>query len=176
MARSMVCGVRVASFLLIVVFIYSYNWAISSSNNVAWGMPSADLPREFYVTNQIADKVRALKIRGQVLASHEIAAWLPLELPSVRLVMPGHTYPIQLQTILPRREYEARIQLYNAVNSGDLRSPRFANLIKRLDVELIVVPSDRDSMLSPFMAPLGTNGVRAKKIDVVDGYSLYQIY
>jgi len=109
-----------------------------------------------------------------VLAHQNIAAWIPLVLPNAKLVMPGHTYPIQLQTILPSSDFELRMQLFNAINSSTPNINYLAKQMLMLNVELLVLPDGVD--------PVGIHQLKniqyqitIKKIDSVAGYSLFHV-
>ncbi len=169
-------GIKIAIISLFLVFIFSYRWVSSSDNNLSWRFPAAKLPNEFYVTSEIADKIRTLDTSGQVLAHRDIAAWLPLTLPNVRLVMPGHTYPIQLQTILPKYEFDSRMALFNEINGGAIGSAVFSKLISELNVTLIIIPIGMERGLSASLLESSSNSVRLEKIESISGYSLYKVF
>jgi len=133
------------------------------------------LPNDFYVASQIADKIRTLNTSGQVLAHRDIAAWLPLTLPGVKLVMPGHTYPIQLQTILSKKEFESRMAIFNAINNGTPDIQGFLRSIDDFCVDLIVIPANMEKSLSDLHLRSDDRHVRLERIESFSGYLLYKV-
>jgi hypothetical protein len=168
-------AVKITAVALLFVFVFANKWVSSSGNNLSWGIPAAKLPNEFYVASQIADKIRVLNISGQVLAHHSIAAWLPLTLPGVKLVMPGHTYPIQLQTILPKHEFDSRIAMFNSINNGVPNIEEFLKSIDDFNVELIVVPIQIEQRISNQNLISHNREIRLEKIESFSGFSLYEL-
>lgn len=133
----------ILSFLglgLLLLFIANGRLAISPENNVKWSIPDAKLPPEYYSTKKIANELALLNFQGTILSHRDIAAWLPLEAPNLKLVMPGHTFHYMLQTILPASEYKARMQLYNAVNFGNTNLGDLSNLLIQFEVTAIITP------------------------------------
>lgn len=173
--RITLAGIKIASITLLLAFIFSDKWVSNSENKVVWGYPSAKLPGEFYVASQIAEKIQTLNISGQVLAYHKIAAWLPLTLPGVKLVMPGHTYPTQLETILPSQEFQRRMYLYNAINKGASNPAEFLRYLDELHVDLIIIPSSNEANLLKLISDSTDHNLSIEKIGLFSKYSLYKI-
>lgn len=165
---------KIAVVALTLAFLLSHRWVASGSNNVAWKYPSAKLPTEFYAANGIAAEVKKLKLSGKVLSQRDIAAWLPLTLPGIELVMPGHTYPIQLQTILPPREFVLRMKLFEEVNSGAPRLTLLSDELRELNVELIILPSAVNIFSDPRLKR-HSELISFIKTDTLFGYSLYRV-
>lgn len=168
-------GVKIAVITLLLAFVFSNKWVSSSGNNLSWGLPAPKLPNEFYVTSQIADKIRTLNTSGQVLAHRDIAAWLPLTLPGVKLVMPGHTYPIQLQTILPKHEFESRMAMFNAINNGVPDIEEFSRSIDDFNVDLVVIPVNMEKSLSYLHLHSYDRNIRLERIESFSSYLLYKV-
>lgn len=166
---------KITAVSLLLVFVFANKWVFSSDNHLSWGIPAAKLPNEFYVTSQIAGKIRELNISGQVLAHYKIAAWLPLTLPDVKLVMPAHTYPIQLQTILPKHEFDSRMAMFNSINRGIPNIEEFLRSIDDFNVELIVVPIQMDRRISNQNLISHNREIRLEKIESISGFSLYKL-
>ena len=156
-------------------FFFSYRWVSSPDNNISWKLPAPKLPNEFYIASQVAGKIKELHIPGEVLAHRDIAAWLPLTLPGVRLVMPGHTYPIQLQTILPKNEFDSRMALFNVINNGVAYNEGFSRSLVDMNVGLIIIPNSMEKNFSSWhFRSLGRN-YNLEKIESFSGYSLYKV-
>jgi hypothetical protein len=125
---------------LLLLFITNGRWALSPANNVKWSIPDAKLPPEYYSTKEIANAITGLNLNGTILANRDIAAWLPFAAPNLKLVMPGHTFHYMLQTVLPVSEYNARMQLYNAVNSEKPNLSDLSHLFIQFQVAAIITP------------------------------------
>jgi hypothetical protein len=173
--RLVLLGVKTTAAALLLGFVFAHNWISTPTNNVSWRIPEAKLPNEFDVSRQIADKIQMLNTSGQVLAHRDIAAWLPLTLPAVKLVMPGHTYPIQLQTILPKHEFESRMAMFNSINNGVPNIEEFFQSIDDFDVGLIVAPVQMDQRLSNQNLGSHNLNIRLEKIESFSGFSLYKV-
>jgi len=168
-------GAKLAVASIIIVFFFSYKWAISSVNNVSWGFPAHKLPNEFYIASQISKKIRSLDTTGQILAHDHIAAWLPLTLPSVKLLMPGHTYPTQLETILPKHDFESRMLLYNAINNGITDKEVFFKSIREFDINLVVMPISSEYDMRGLSFKSNDLNVSLEKIETFQGFCLYKV-
>ncbi|MBO4329685.1 MAG: hypothetical protein J5820_03525 [Rhodocyclaceae bacterium] len=171
--RAVLYVVKITALALLFVFAFANKWVTSTDNNLSWGMPTAKLPNNFYVASQIATRLELLNINGQVLAHRDIAAWLPLTLPGVKLVMPGHTYPDQLQTILPSHEFNSRMAIFNPINKGVTNIEEFLRSIDNFNVELVVVP-DRIELSGQNLISRNRE-VRLEKIESFLGFSLYKL-
>ena len=158
------------------LFLFSPGWVVSPANHVVWGYPAAKLPAEYHAARKIAAKIRHVRPHGTVLAHMDIAAWLPLALPDVGLVMPGHMYHIQFQTILPQSDHEARMQLFQAACS---HSPDFGARVKALhayNVRWVVLPEGVEPLEGTEAGCATNTRVRFDKLDSIAGYSLFRVY
>jgi len=138
MQRIASTGLSLIGFTLFALFITTAKWAVTPENNIQWSFPKAKLPPEYYSAKEIANELKALNLKGSILSSRDIAAWLPLVAPGLKLVMPGHTYPIMLQTVLPASEFNARMQLFNAVNTEKPNLSGLTDLIREYQVTAII--------------------------------------
>jgi hypothetical protein len=169
-------GLALLGIGLFGIFASFGQWSISPENNVKFGMPGPKLPGEYRATRALADKLRSLNLRGAVLAPPDVAAWLPLVAPELKLIMPGHTYPIMLQTILPRSEYEARMKMYSAMNSQTPDFTSLAALLSEYRVEAIVADSRLavETIASARDAGSAADFV-VREIPAIEGYEIFKI-
>lgn len=89
--------------------------------------------------------------------------------------MPGHTYPIQLQTILPKHEFDSRMAMFNSINRGIPNIEEFLRSIDDFNVELIVVPIQMDRRISNQNLISHNREIRLEKIESISGFSLYKL-
>jgi hypothetical protein len=131
----------VIALCLATTFLLSNNWVTSPRNMFSWGKPAPKLPANYYYTCDVIDKIQEMNIQGTILADEVIAAWIPVISPGRKLIMPGHTYPIQLQTVLPPHEFASRMQLYKAVHHGFQVLYNNVDLLQKYDVQILIVSS-----------------------------------
>jgi hypothetical protein len=158
-----------AAFLL---FLGAARWTLAESNDVTWQWPSPKVPTEYASVREIAVVLRSRASQGSVLASSEVAAWLPLLAPDIRLVMPGHTYPGMLQTVLPPPEFADRMVLFGAINGGHVDINGIAELVGRYKVATLVVPERSNADRAIVEAIRSRTDIRAEEIGVVGGHRI----
>jgi len=159
---------------LLLIFVFSGRCTLAPENGVTWSRPSPKLPVNYRVAKEISDKLQTMGLTGSVLSTDEIAAWLPLSSPGQKLVMPGHTYPIMLQTVLPASEFSARIQLFQAVNSGKNDLRELVGLLRHYQVQAIVTPKNVSA--KDILPPDGRiSNLSLKEVDSVDGKKIFKI-
>lgn len=124
---------------LALLFLLVDRTVFAPENNLSWGRPGAKIEPQYFQTWEIAQRLRQLKLDGSVLAQHEVAAWLPLTLPGVDLVMPGHTYSVQLQTVLAPDDYAARMRLVDMINRPAPPLQEHLDDLRRYQVRLLIV-------------------------------------
>ncbi|MDF3931717.1 DUF6077 domain-containing protein [Pseudomonas citronellolis] len=122
-----------------LLFLFVGRTVFAPENNLSWGRPGAKIEPQYFQTWEIARHLQLLKFDGSVLAQREVAAWLPLTLPGVELVMPGHTYPIQLQTVLGPDDYAARMRLVDVINHPAPPLQQHLDDLRRYRVRLLIV-------------------------------------
>lgn len=84
--------------------------------------------------------MEGLGLKGRVLVSRDVSPWLPFVAPDIKKVMPQHTYPIMLQTILPPVEYKERMLLTQCIQKKTISLSRCEELLCKYDVEALVTP------------------------------------
>jgi hypothetical protein len=155
----------------LIFFLAAARWTLVASNNVTWSWPSAKLPAEYNMAKEISAEIGKLTSPGTVLANREIGAWLPLVAPDLKLVMPGHTYPIMLQTVLTRSDFDSRMILYNAINGQeDLHST--VELMKYYKVGTVVIQNGSNA--EKFIGyVLSRTDITIKEILAVAGHRIF---
>ena len=156
----------------LIIFLAAASWTLVASNNVAWSWPSAKLPVEYNMAKEISTEISKLSSPGVVLANREIGAWLPLVSPDLKLVMPGHTYPPQLKTILPPSEFDNRKRLFNAINGQEVELNNTVVLMKQYKVGTLVIPNG--SSAEKFIGYLlSRKDIMIKEIPAVAGHRIF---
>jgi len=159
---------------LLILFLVTAKWAVAPENNVKWSFPTANLAPEYYSAKEIVNELKTLNLKGSILSSHDIAAWLPLLAPDLKLVMPGHTYPIMLRTVLSVSDFNARMQLFNAVNTEKPNLSSLTELIRKYQVTTIITPQ---AVSATDILPL--NGLpldlSIKEVRSTAGYKIFAI-
>ena len=124
------------------------------------------------MAKEISAEIAKLPSPGTVLANREIGAWLPLVAPEFKLVMPGHTYPGMLKTVLPTSELDRRKHLFNAINGQEADIPSTVELIKQYKVGTLVIPNG--STAEKFIRYLlSRTDITIKEISAVAGHRIF---
>jgi hypothetical protein len=142
--REVLPGLLAAAVLL--SFALSGRWSLAGSNGVSFGKPSPTISAGFHTTADITGRIKVLAPRPVLLATRDIAAWVPLASPGMQLVMPGHTFPSMLRTILSPDDYAERMRLFSIVNGARDLSPeavsQAARLFRKYGVNVVVARRD----------------------------------
>ncbi len=163
----------VTGIVVLMFFLGAARWTLAPSNNVTWHWPSPKVPAEFTSAQEISVELKRFASQGAVLASGEVGAWLPFLAPEVRLVMPGHTYPIMFQTVLPATEFNRRIQLFNAINGEALDASKTVELMRQFDVAVLLVRQDSDAERYIIETLLPNSNISLKDTNSIAGYRLF---
>ena len=156
----------------LIFFLVAASWTLANSNNATCRWPSAKLPVEYNMAKEISAEIAKLPSPGTVLANREIGAWLPLVAPEFKLVMPGHTYPGMLKTVLPTSELDRRKHLFNAINGQEADIPSTVELIKQYKVGTLVIPNG--STAEKFIRYLlSRTDITIKEISAVAGHRIF---
>jgi len=156
----------------LIFFLASAHWTLAASNNVTWSWPSPKLPPEYNLAKKISEEICKLTSHGSVLANNEIGAWLPIVAPELKLVMPGHTYPIMLQNILSTSEFDDRVRLFNAINGQEVDFYGTVELMKHYQVDTLVTRND--SSTEKFIGYIRSRvDIAIKEIPDVAGHHIY---
>ncbi len=109
---------------------------------------------------------------GTVLASRDIGAWLPLVAPDLKLIMPGHTYPGMLRTVLPSSEFDSRKRLFNAINGQEVDLLSTVVLMKQYKVGTLVIPNGSNA--GKFIEFINSRAdIKIKEIPAVAGHRIF---
>jgi hypothetical protein len=163
----------VTGLVALMFFLGAARWTLAPSNNVTWHWPSPKVPAEFASAREISAELKSFASQGAVLANREIGAWLPFLAPEVRLVMPGHTYPIMLKTVLPATEFNGRIQLFDAINGEALDAAKAVELMRQFNVAVLLVRQDSDGERYIIETLLRNSNVSLRDTNSIDGYRLF---
>lgn len=130
---------------LLVVFLASGQWTMSPANNNRIDVPRPKVENYFYIAGDITAIIESSVENPIILATDEIARWIPMHRKKSSLVMPGHVYPILLQFVIGQEEFSERMQLFALVNSDFIGQSRdkIIPLMKKYKVSCIVVPAAR---------------------------------
>lgn len=158
-----------------IIFLSGARWVITPAENMVWSRPKVKVPPEYYTTQKILEIINKNKLSGAVLATSNVAAWIPLLQPKTKLVMPGHTFPVMLQTILSPEDFAKRMQLFWAINS---KTPNLAGLVKDMEEYHVgVVVLDEKIIYGDIEAGAssGQTPLEIKYISTIDGYVIYKV-
>ncbi|OGP64966.1 MAG: hypothetical protein A2169_07380 [Deltaproteobacteria bacterium RBG_13_47_9] len=158
----------------LIFFLAAARWTLVASNNVTWSWPSAKLNAKYNMAKEISAAISKLTSPGTVLANREIGAWLPLVAPDLKLVMPGHTYPIMLQTVLTRSDFDSRIQLFNAINGQEVDLHSTVELMRHYKIGTLVIQNGSNA--EKFIGYLfSRTDITIKEIPVVAGHRIFSL-
>lgn len=122
----------------VCLFLFAGGWTVRASNQGTWDWPGAKVPPEAAQAYQWGHQLKSLDYKpsdGRVLLDPRLAVWLPVSHPDIKLVMPGHGYPITFSTTMPAQEYAERLELMQAWREEFKgRNERFNSLLKKYDV------------------------------------------
>ncbi|MDU6411212.1 MAG: hypothetical protein E6560_09675 [Yersiniaceae bacterium] len=159
---------------VLLAFLLGGRWTLSADNSTQLGWPSAKLPPQYQTAVHLMAQLDKLNLRGNLLTDSPVAAFVPLLKPDFGLVMPGHTYPVMLQTILPPEEFAARMRLFNAINSPQPHLAALEQEMRRFQVQVIIV----NAALPPaeLLSPAGNAaGFSLNRLAESDGYAIYRV-
>jgi hypothetical protein len=149
--------------LLLLAFLLGGRWVIAPSNGVRLGWPSPKVPPEYHqavaLNKMILDA--HVNLSGTVLVEPRVGTWLTVVNPQLRLVMPGHGYPITLGTILPKQEFDARVALLSFISgSGPQASKdtKLAQYFAQFDVATVMDMNGVRSQSEDFRSELARAG------------------
>ncbi|NDL64125.1 DUF6077 domain-containing protein [Acerihabitans arboris] len=168
-------AISTVGLILFIMFLCGGRWAISPTNNVVWGKPSIKVSPEYYTTIKIVNEITKAKLAGTILSASPIAAWIPLIKPNTGIVMPGHTYPVMLQTTMPAGEFSNRMRLYDAINSQVPNLTSLVDEMKKYHVGILIInAATRPGDILKSSAP-GSNEISIIFISTINEYSIYQV-
>jgi hypothetical protein len=170
--RFLACALLGCTVLL--AFLLGGRWTLAADNSTQLGWPAAKLPPQYQTAVRLMAQLDTLHLHGNLLADSPIAAFVPLLKPDFGLVMPGHTYPVMLQTILPTEEFAARMRLFNAINSPQPHLAALEPEMRRFHVQVVIV----NAALQPagLLSPAGSAaGFSLNRLAAIDGYAIYQV-
>ena len=133
---------------LLVVFLTSGQWTMSPANNNRIDVPQAKVENYFYIAGDITAIIESNVENPMILATDEIARWIPMHKKKSFLVMPGHVYPVLLKFVIGQEEFSERMQLFSFINS-DFTNPspeKIIPLMKKYKVNCIIVPLAKNLM------------------------------
>ena len=162
----------VIGIVALIFFLATARWTLAASNSVTWRWPSAKLPVEYNLAKDISAEIRNLPSPGVVLANREVGAWLPLVAPDLKLVMPGHTYPEMLQTVLSTCEFDSRMSLFKAINGQEVDLNSMMALIKQYKVGTLVIPNGSNAVKFVGFINSRTN-ITIKEISAIAGHRIF---
>jgi len=157
--RRILSGILAISAIL--TFACADRWVLSKDNNVSFSTPSPTISPDYFTTAAIMTRIKMLTDQPVVLATSNIAAWVPVTNPGTRIIMPGHTYDIELENILESDEYKERMHLFSMVNgSSNISSEpvaRIAQLFRRYGINVVIARKsvERDLEWVKALASLG---------------------
>jgi hypothetical protein len=122
----------------LVFFLFANKSTLHPSNNLTWGAPKWKLPSEFYEAKTILESLNKIQLNGSLLASDDIAAWLPILNTKYELVMPGHTFHYMHELTLPKDEFKSRMLLYNALNKDIEKLNSLDKELDELKVQIVI--------------------------------------
>lgn len=159
---------------LFVLFILTARWIFSEKNGVTLGAPLPKLPNNYFSTKAVADELNSFNIKGSILAVQDIAAWMPLVAPDKKLVMPGHTYPIMLQTVMSPSDFDSRMRLVNEVNKDKPDFGALAETFRKYAVEMIVTHKNvkiENMINSNYLTPIFS----VEELSSVADYKIFKV-
>ena len=123
----------------VCLFLLAGGWTIRAGNQGTWDWPGPKLPPEAIQADQVGQSLKDNGYQpshGRVLLDPRMAVWLTVSHPDIRLIMPGHGFPITFSTTLPAQEYGERMELMQAWRKLDnqQRSERLSFLVKKYEV------------------------------------------
>ena len=157
-----------------VAFLLGGRWTLAAGNGTQLGWPAAKLPPQYQTAVHLMAQLDRLHLQGNLLTDSAIAAFVPLLKPDFGLVMPGHTYPVMLQTILPPEEFAARMRLFTAINTPQPHLAALETEMRRFHVQVVIV----NAALQPaaLLSPAGkAAGFSLTRLAESDGYAVYQV-
>jgi len=158
----------------LILFLAAARWTLADFNNVTWSWPSAKLPAEYNLAKNISNEISNFTSTGYVLADTEIGAWMPLVAPDLKLVMPGHTYPIMLKPVLSKSEFDNRMQLFNAINGQEVDLHSTVKLIKNYKIGTMVL-SNGSSAEKIIRYLLSRTDITTRELPAVAGYRIFAL-
>jgi hypothetical protein len=164
--------VAVLAIFLFSSFLLQKKWVLNSRLDATFGFPSEKISPSYYDAREIAEAIQELNIDGEILSQADIAAWLPMHLPNTGLIMPGHTYPVQLQTVLDKNDFDTRMKLYDAVNSQNPNLEALAKEMKEMNVKIVILPSNAAEISTHESY---SHKLSAVKMSSISGYSIFRI-
>jgi hypothetical protein len=127
---------------LLVAFATVHPWALAETNQVRWGAPAHKVPPEYYRAVELAQSIRQ-QTPGQqevtVLVEPRVGTWLTVVAPDFKLIMPGHGYPITLQTIMNKEDFEQRNLLVSSIDAIAAGDHSLNKLLDSFGVNVIAV-------------------------------------
>jgi len=165
----------IIAIISIITFVCADRWVLSKDNNVSFSKPSPTISPDYFSTAAIMTKIKVLTGQPVILATDNIAAWVPLTNPGTRIIMPGH-YMSVLQLILESNEYKERVQLFSMMNDNRDISPetviRQVELFRKYGINAIVARKNEDSDLA-WVKALSNSGIVPKSQFDINGYVVF---
>ncbi|MDR0476887.1 MAG: DUF6077 domain-containing protein [Desulfobulbaceae bacterium] len=168
-----------AGVCVLAAFLCIAPWTCRPGNNdFHFSFPAWKLPSEYAEVEQLAALLPKEASNFSVLAPFNQGAWLPVIRPELRVIMPGHTYPLVLPSILSRQEFQDRMELQGVVENLHLTmlaAGRMIDLLSKLKVKYIIVSKGNRSKeivsvlndSGPFRAELAASTTHFDIIDLL---------
>ena len=133
-----------AGLCVIILFLCIAPWTCRQGNgDFHFSFPVWKLPPEYAEVQQIAKKLPGAASEASTLLPFLQGAWLPVIRPDIRVIMPGHGYPVVLPRIMSQQEFHERVELQGIPENPHLEmlgADRFFYLIAKFNVKYIVTP------------------------------------
>jgi hypothetical protein len=127
----------------------SARWTLADTNGNSWGVAQHKTPPEYRYALSLAGAIeRAAEERRRpltALVEPRIGTWLTVVAPDLRLVMPGHGYPLTLQTVMDPADFARRMQLLQQVDKAASNVAEFQDLLDAYEVDVIVSTKPRQN-------------------------------
>lgn len=154
-------------------FILISRSALSTHNNVDWRTPGPTVPPEYSQADAVAKIIRPLNVAGRVLAYAPIGTWLTVTEPGLRLVMPGHGFPMNWKTVLMPEDFSDRMKLLSAVSGAPIENlSETSRLMAQYNVEIIVAPTNAVS--TSLIDYLDQHHMPFEEIAHIPGFAIYR--
>ena len=132
----------------------SARWTLAGTNGTSWGMAQHKVPPEYAHARSLAGAIeRAAEGRRQPVTVLSVPdrTWLTVVAPDLRLVMPGHGYPLTLGTVMDDADFARRMQLLQHVDKGVGDVAALEGLLDAYEVDVIVSKKPRENAPPEFV-------------------------
>ena len=146
------CTTKLPLFIgccLTAFFLCMAPWICRPGNgDFHFSFPTWRLPPEYAEIKQLAELLPDAANGASVLVPFRQGAWLPVIRPKLRVILPGHGYPLVLPRILSPQDFQERIEIQGTVENPHLPmlpTDRLYHLLSKLNVEYIITPKGKRS-------------------------------